>query len=146
MSNKISASCCPSEAKVAAGQSIPIVVALINKSDREVELLASGVPWIFHHAISFHMVEGPSGVTLENRLWMIDPPTVPDTLIGPGETANGIVDLAAYLFDADGRCINELPGSYRIGARIVALASYKGEEDFNRLELDCDPFNLTIKA
>lgn len=146
MSIEITAACYPSQAVVAAGRSIPITVTLTNRGEREVVLLASGVPWIFHHAIRFEAVEGPAASALENRLWAINPPELPDTFIQPGETAAGEVDLATYLFESEGSCINELPGRYRIGARIIALASLVDEESYHRLELDCEPFTLTIEA
>lgn len=145
MTIEITAACCPAQKVVASGGSIPITVTLTNQGDRQVVLLASGVPWLFHHAVRFRVVKGPARHALENRIWVIDPPELPDTVIGPGETAAGEVDLATYLFEADGACISELPGRYRIGARIVALAGIVGEETYHRLELKCEPFTLTIK-
>ena len=122
-------------------------VELGNQTDREIEVLAAGVPWTFHHAVSFMIIEGaPEGVTFENRLWVIDPPSVPDITIAAGETASGEVDLAQYLYSAEGKSIGQVPGTYLLRAHVIALASTgRADPEFERLEIDSEPFTVVIR-
>jgi len=126
---------------------VPVRVALQNQTDREIEVLAVGVPWVFHHAIRFSIIESaPAGVTFENRLWVIDPPSVPDITIAAGETASGEVDVARYLYSAEGKSIGEVPGTYRLRARVTTLASTgRADPEYEQLEIDSEPFTIVIE-
>jgi len=127
---------------------VPVRVELGNQTDREIEVLAAGVPWTFHHAIRFILVEGtPEGVNFENRLWVIDPPSVPDIVIAAGETASGEVDVARYLYSAEGKSIGQVPGTYVVRARAIALASTgRADPEFERLEIESEPFTIVIES
>ena len=128
------------------GNPVYIHVELENLTTAEIQIEASTVPWVFHHAIKFTVsTDASQTVKFQNRLWAIDPPTIDDITILPGTPLSGYVDLARYLYTEDGKSINEVPGTYRIQARVSPAISTKGMgEDFKRLEISSEPFTVVI--
>ncbi len=131
---------CIPEERYQKGRPVPVRVELINKTGCAIKILAAGVPWIYHHAISFSVIEGGQ---FENRLWVLEPPSAPDITIEKGATAAGEVDLAQYLYSKDDRSINQIPGIYRIYARVVTFVSM-GQENYERLELYSESLTIII--
>jgi hypothetical protein len=80
----LTVNCYPTQDLYEPGGPVSVRVELENKTNREIEILAAGVPWTFHHAIKFNLIAGArEGVTFENRLWVLEPPAVPDITIAP---------------------------------------------------------------
>jgi hypothetical protein len=138
--------CYPTRERYDVGSPVHVRVELENLTTSEIKIVASTVPWIFHHAISFIVSAGASeAVSFQNRLWVIDPPTMPHITIAPGMSLSGEVDLARYLYSQDGKSISEVPGTYRIQARVSpAISTKEPGEDFKRLEIHCEPFKVVI--
>ncbi|NVM57488.1 MAG: hypothetical protein HWN51_05150, partial [Desulfobacterales bacterium] len=114
--------CYPTQDLYEPGGPVSVRVELENKTNRDIEVLAAGVPWTFHHAIRFSLTAGArEGVTFENRLWVLEPPAVPDITIAPGKAVSGEVDLAGYLYTQDDRSISEVPGTYTVRARLLTF-------------------------
>ena len=139
----LAAACRPAKDRYRRGEPVAVAVELTNRTNRTITVLASGVPWTYHHAIRFTVLDGGE---FENRLWVFDPPDGPDTTIPSGATASGELDLAQYLYSKDDKSINESSGTYRVGAEVIALASTGGEDEpYERLELTCEPFTITVE-
>ena len=138
--------CYPTQDRYGPGGPVPIRVELANKTGREIEILAAGVPWIFHHAIRFRVSTGAKeGVTFKHRLWVLEPPARPDITIPAGEAVSGEVDLAQYLYTQDGRSISEVPARYSVRAHLLTFVSTKepGEEP-KTLDIDSEPFTVVV--
>ena len=136
----------PTQTRYKPGGPVPVRVELRNRTEKEIEILAAGVPWIFHHAVRFSVSAGvKEGVTFENRLWVLEPPSTPDVTIKPGKVVSGEVDLGQYLYTGDGRNISEVPGEYNVHAHLSTFVLIKesGEEP-EVLEFDSEPFNILI--
>jgi len=142
----ISVLCRADKAQYKPGEPVLLRIALRNRTSQPVKLLPAGVPWLYHHAIAFDLLTGtPDDVELQNRLWVLDPPEGPEVVVGAHAAAHGTVDLAKYLYAKDGRNIAALPGSYRLRAHAVVLASVVSErDDYERLELHSRPFTVVI--
>jgi len=138
--------CYPTQDRYGLGGPVHVRVELANKAGKEIEILAAGVPWIFHHAIRFSVsANAKEGVTFEHRLWVLEPPAAPDITIAPGEVVSGEVDLARYLYTQDGRSISEVPASYRVRAHLSTFVSTKEPvEEPKTLFIDSEPFTVVI--
>ncbi len=138
--------CSPVREQYSTGEAVPVKAELENKGGRDLEILAAGVPWTFHHAVKFAVSSSGGGdPVFENRLWAIEPPSVPDISIAPGQTVSGEIDLARYLYTEDNRNIGEVPGTYNISARLVTFVSVKGEnKPAEQMELHSGPFTIII--
>lgn len=138
--------CSPVREHYTTGEAVPVKAELENKGGQELEILAAGVPWTFHHAVKFTVSSsGGENAFFENRLWAIEPPSVPDIAIAPGQAVSGEVDLARYLYTKDNRNISEVPGTYNIRARLVTFVSVKGQDKpAEQMELDSGPFTIAI--
>lgn len=136
----------PVQSRYNPGSPVRVRIDLKNNATSEIEILAAGVPWTFHHAVRFTVSEGAEeGVTFENRLWVLEPPAAPDLTIGSGEVVSGEVDLAQYLYTGDGRNIGEIPGRYGVRAHLSTFVLIKkpGEET-QTLHIDSEPFTIII--
>ena len=143
---ELAVKCYPKRDRYDMGGPVYIHVELENLTTMEIGIEASTVPWIFHHAIKFTVLADASQPgNFQNRLWVIDPPSMPDVIISPGKPLSGDVDLARYLYTQDGKSINEVPGTYRVQAHVspVILTNETGT-DFRRLELISEPFIVVI--
>jgi hypothetical protein len=140
----LSAVCYPTQARYPLGGPLAVRVEIRNGSAHEVELLASGIPWIYHHALGFTVISGAGRDVFQNRLWVVEPPAGPDLTVPAGATTSGMVDVARYLYTPEGKSIGEVPGTYALRAHLVLLASVAGAEDFQRLELDTGPFTIVV--
>ncbi len=136
----------PTQNRYKFGGPVLVRVELKNKTKKEIEILAAGVPWIFHHAVRFSVsVSAKEGVTFKNRLWILEPPSEPDITIGPGKSVSGEVDLAQYLYTDDGRSISEVPGEYSIRAHLSTFVSViETGEETQTLHIDSEPFVILI--
>ena len=144
--NELTIKCYPTQDIYKSDGPVRLRVELINTTKNKLDILAAGVPWTFHHAIKFALAGGArEKITFENRLWVIEPPSVPDLVIESGKTASGVVDLARYLFTRDNRSISEVPGTYIIKAHLLTFISLKGrDEKFQKIEIDSEPFTVVI--
>ena len=143
---ELTVKCYPTQEIFKSGGPVRLRVELINNTNNKVDILAAGVPWTFHHAIKFTLAGGArKNITFENRLWVIEPPSVPDLIIEKGKTASGVVDLARYLYTQDNRNISEVPGTYIIKAHLLTFVVLKGrDEKFQKIEIDSEPFTVVI--
>jgi hypothetical protein len=136
----------PTQSRFKRGGPVLVRVEIKNETNSEVEVLAAGIPWFFHHAVRFSVSAGAKeGVSFKHRLWILEPPSTPDITIGPNKAVSGEVDLAQYLFSEDGRSIGEVPGEYKISAHLSTFVSTKDTgEETETLHIDSEPFTIII--
>ena len=144
--HELTIKCYPTQKIYKSGGAVPLRVELINNTKNRVDILAAGVPWTFHHAVKFTLAGGArENITFKNRLWVIEPPSVPDLTIESGKTVSGEVDLARYLYTPDDRSIGDVPGTYIVQAHLLTFISLKGRgEKFKKIEIDSEPFTVVI--
>ena len=144
--HELTIKCYPTQEIYKSGGPVRLRVELINTTKNKLDILAAGVPWTFQHAIKFTLADVTrKNVTFENRLWVIEPPSVPDLTIESGKAASGAVDLARYLYTPDDRSIGDVPGTYIVQAHLLTFISLKGRgEKFKKIEIDSEPFTVVI--
>jgi hypothetical protein len=136
----------PTQSRFKPGGPVLVRVEIKNETNSEVEVLAAGIPWFFHHAVRFSVSAGAKeGASFKHRLWILEPPSTPDIIIGPGKSISGEVDLAQYLYTDDGRSISEVSGEYSIRAHLSTFVSViETGEETQTLHIDSEPFTILI--
>lgn len=139
--------CIPTRETYTRGEALPVRFEIQNLTSNPVELLAAGVPWYYHHSVRFSLSSYPEGAeTLENRLWVMEPPSTPYLPVAPGQTISGEVDLASYLYTKDGRSIKDIPGSYTLTAGVLTFVATPGSDEKPlTLKIETDPFTILIR-
>lgn len=143
---EIIVACRPQREHVTRGEGVPVVIELRNDGSRPLNLLPMSVPWLYHHAVRFEVVDGPAQ---EPLLWVLDPPDGPEVVIPAHESLSGQVDLAEYLGRDGGTTrLNDFPGSYRLRAdvTVVAVEPTADPSDYDRAEVTSEPFTVVIDA
>jgi hypothetical protein len=133
----------PVQERVHIGDPVPVEVEITNEGDEPVELLGMSLPWLFHHAAQFELVDSDR---FHNRLTVLDPPEVPDAVIQPHTGISGQIELSSYL-GTDTESINDVAGAYTVVGTLRAFAADPANasaDPYQLIELTSEPFAIAI--